>query len=222
MSERFAGKVAFVTGGASGIGKVCAQLFAADGAAVGIADMTEDAGKEVAAEITANGGRAIFVKTNTADAASVEAAVKRTVDEFGRLDFGVNAAGIGGALGTTGEYGIEDWQKVIDVNLTGVFNSCRYEIPEMKKAGGGVIVNISSILGLVGFGGAPAYTAAKHGVVGLTKVAALDHAADNIRVVSVNPGFIETPMVTSAGFGAGDGRVQLHSWQACDEPLRSA
>lgn len=204
MGEKFAGKVAFVTGAASGIGRECALRFAAQGAAVAVCDMNADGGNATVADIEAAGGKALFVNMNAGDAASVEAAVKATVEAFGRLDFAVNNAGIGGAAGTAGEYGLDDWAKVIDVNLNGVFYSLRFEVPEMKKAGGGVIVNVSSILGLVGWGMAPAYVAAKHGVMGLTKAAALDHAADNIRVVAVNPGFIETPLLTNAGIEKGN------------------
>lgn len=204
MSDRFTGKVAFITGGASGIGRSAALKFVEGGAAVAICDLNAETGEAFAQEIAASGGRAIFLQCNVADAASVEACVKACVAEFGRLDFGINNAGIGGAAATAGDYTLEDWHKVIDINLNGVFYSLRYEVPEMKKNGGGVIVNISSILGLVGWGMAPAYVTAKHGVAGLTKAAALDHAADNIRVVSVNPGFIETPLLTSAGIEAGN------------------
>ena len=216
MGKRFDGKVAFVTGGGSGIGRETALLFAADGAAVAVVDMAEEHGKQVVTEIESAGGRAIFVRANVGVAAEVEAAVAATVAAFGRLDYGINNAGIGGAAALAGDYGLDDWHRVIDINLNGVFYGLRYQIPEMRKVGGGVIVNVSSILGLVGFNAAPAYVAAKHGVMGLTKAAAIDHATENIRVAAVNPGFIETPLLTSAGIEKGN---DMYTFIASKHPV---
>ena len=203
MGNRFEGKVAFITGGGSGLGQETARVMGRDGAAIAIADMNEDGGKATVSELQESGIKALFVKCDVSDPDSVRAAVDATVAEFGRLDYGINNAGIGGAAAAAGDYGVDDWHKVISINLDGVFYCIRAEVPEMRKVGGGVIINISSILGLVGFGMAPAYTAAKHGVMGLTRAAALDHAAENIRVVAINPGFIETPLLKSGGIEKG-------------------
>jgi NAD(P)-dependent dehydrogenase (short-subunit alcohol dehydrogenase family) len=189
-----AGKVALVTGAGSGIGQACAVALAARGARVVVADLNEQAAERVAREIGSSSS-AVAVKVDVADSASVEAMVGFAVRTFGGLDIAVNNAGIGGELNPTGEYSIEGWRRVIDVNLNSVFYSMRYEIPAMLQRGGGVIVNMASILGSVGFANSSAYTAAKHGVLGLTKSAALEYATRGIRVVSVGPGFIETPLV---------------------------
>ena len=191
----FEGKVAIVTGGGSGIGEAVAKRMATGGAKVIVADIDEDGGTRVASEI---GDAARFVRADASKPEDNEAMVQAAIDHFGGLDIAVNNAGIGGPPAVTGEYPIDGWQKVIDVNLNGVFYGMRYEIPAMKQRGGGAIVNIASILGSVAFNTAPAYVAAKHGVVGLTKSAALEHAADKIRVTSVGPGFIKTPLVEGA------------------------
>lgn len=195
MQITLEGKTAVVTGAASGIGAAIAAELAASGATVIVADL--DQGKaDAAAKACGNG--AIGATVDVADESSVAALMALAVQKTGRLDYLVNNAGIGGALAPTGEYPTDSWRQVIDVNLSGVFYGMRYAIPEMKKTGGGAIVNIASILGSVGFAQSPAYVAAKHGVVGMTKSTALEHAADNIRVNSVGPGFIHTPLVDSA------------------------
>ena len=216
MASRFEGKVAFVTGGGSGIGRQTALRFAKDGAAVAVVDMDAEGGARVVGEIEADGGKAIFCQCNVAEPASVEAAVKATAEAFGRLDYGINNAGIGGAAATAGDYSLEDWKTVIDINLNGVFYCMHYQVPEMRKVGGGVIVNTASILGLVGFNMAPAYVTAKHGVMGLTKAAAIDHAAENIRVIALNPGFIETPLVEKAGIKPG---TEMYDFIAAKHPM---
>ncbi|WEK05639.1 MAG: SDR family oxidoreductase [Candidatus Devosia phytovorans] len=198
MSKDFDGKVAFVTGGASGIGEAVSKQLAARGAKVVVADLKLDAAEKTVAEIKAAGGEAAAVAVDVSKIDQVEKAVQFTVDTFGKLDVAVNNAGIGGKAAKAGDYTFEDWQKVIDVNLNSVFYSMKYELAAMQKSGGGAIVNMASILGTNGFANAPAYVAAKHGVVGLTKAAAIDYAKEGIRVTAVGPGFIETPLLGSA------------------------
>src|SRR6056297_729372 len=188
----FSNKVALVTGGGSGIGEAAVKAFVEGGAKVLVADIDEANGQRVADEA---GDAAAFFKVDTSDPAQVEAMVARAVELFGGLDIAVNNAGIGGPAATVGDYPIDGWRKVIGVNLDGVFYGMRYQIPEMLKRGGGSIVNIASILGSVAFHSAPAYVAAKHGVVGLTKSAAVEYSAQGIRVNSVGPGFIKTPLI---------------------------
>nr|BAP47469.1 short-chain alcohol dehydrogenase [uncultured organism] len=190
-----ADRSAIVTGGASGIGAAVVEKFAGNGAKVVVADFDEVGGRAMVDKLTADGKTTSFFKVDVAEPDQVEAMVRHAVDTYGGLHIAVNNAGIGGASAPTGEYGIDDWKKVIDINLNGVFYGLRYEIPAMLESGGGAIVNVASILGSVGFANAPAYVAAKHGVVGLTKNAAIEYATQNIRVVSVGPGFIKTPLL---------------------------
>ncbi len=195
------GKVAVVTGGSSGIGLATAQAFAAVSAKVVIADVED--GMNVVAGIRKAGGEAIFVKTDVSKSADIQALVRTTVETFGRLDFAVNNAGIGGTAARTGDYTEEDWNHVISINLTGVWLSMKYELEQMTRQGGGVIVNMASILGWVGFANSPAYVAAKHGVLGLTKTAAIEYAAQNIRINAICPAFIYTPLLENAGITEG-------------------
>lgn len=197
------GKVALVTGGSQGIGEAVVRAFVREGAKVVIADILDEIGEALAAEIRAGGGEAVYVHANVTKEEDVKGMVDAALKAFGRLDFGINNAGIGGASAPAGEYTLENWNRVIDVNLTGVFLSLRHEIPEMLKVGGGVVINISSILGWVGFANSAAYVAAKHGVLGLTKSAAMEYATQNIRVLAVSPAFIETPLLTNAGMAPG-------------------
>lgn len=187
-------KVAIVTGGASGIGQAVVELFVKEGAKVIIADLNVELGEKLAAKLGAN---TYFIKSNAASPTDNEQLVQETIKKFGKLDIAVNNAGIGGVSAPTGEYDIEEWKKVTSINLDGVFYGMRYQIPAMLKNGGGSIVNIASILGQVGFAGSPAYVAAKHGVVGLTKTAAWDYGTQGIRINAVGPGFIETPLLSS-------------------------
>ncbi|RZK78257.1 MAG: glucose 1-dehydrogenase [Pedobacter sp.] len=188
-------RVSIVTGAGSGIGKAVAITFAAEGAKVVVSDITEANGAAVVEEIKKNGGDAIFIKADTASATDNEELVKATVAHYGALHITVNNAGVGGEAAPTGEYGIESWDKVIAINLSGVFYGLRYQIPAILSSGGGSIINMASILGQAGTKGSPAYVAAKHGVVGLTKAAALEYADQKVRVNSVGPGYIKTPLL---------------------------
>ncbi|GAA0504836.1 oxidoreductase [Paractinoplanes deccanensis] len=195
MEQDFAGKVAIVTGGGSGIGEATAVLLAQRGAKVVVADWDAEAAERVAKDI---GDAAMPYAVDVSDPEGCGAMVHAAVEAFGRLDVAVNNAGIGGPQALTGEYPLDGWERVIGVNLNGVFFSMRAEIPAMLASGGGAIVNMTSILGSVGFGMAVAYVAAKHGVVGMTKSAALEYARQGIRINSVGPGFIDTPLLASA------------------------
>ena len=196
-NKMFEDKVGLVTGGASGIGEACALTFARGGAKVAVSDLNTELGEKVVAEIKQAGGDAIFLKVDVSDSQAVEKMVTDTVTAFGKLNIAVNNAGIGGEQNSTGNYSIDGWNKVMNVNLNSVFYCMRYEIPEMLKAGSGAIVNMSSILGSVGFAGSPAYVAAKHGVLGLTKSAALEYGKQGIRINSVGPAFIKTPLLNT-------------------------
>jgi NAD(P)-dependent dehydrogenase (short-subunit alcohol dehydrogenase family) len=197
------GKIGLVTGAGSGIGRATALAMVREGAKVVVSDVDDKGGAETVKMIVDAGGDAFFVHADVSDPKQVEALVKAAVAKYGALHLGVNNAGIGGESATVGDYSIEGWRKVMSINLDGVFYSMKYEIQAMLAAGGGAIVNISSILGLVGFPQASAYTSAKHGVVGLTKAAAIEYGQAGIRVNSVNPGFVSTPLLTSAGIVEG-------------------
>ena len=191
-------KVALVTGAASGIGRAIALLYAREGAKVVVSDLDGDRGTETAAMIAAQGGQAHFVAADVGSAEDARMLVSATVARFGGLDIACNNAGIGGPSAETADYPLDGWAQVINVNLSGVFYGMKYQIGAMLESGtGGSIVNIASILGAVGFASAPAYTAAKHGVLGLTKVAALEYGARGIRVNAVGPAFIHTPMISA-------------------------
>ncbi len=191
----FDGKVALVTGGGSGIGEAIAMLLADRGASVVVTDIHLDTARRVAEAIGVRGGAAAAFAANVADPEDSKASVDFAVATYGALHLAVNNAGIGGTLGPVGDLSPDDWATVIGVNLNGVFYGMHYQIPAMLAAGGGSIVNMSSILGLVGEPGAPAYTAAKHAVTGLTKSAAIAYSSQGVRVNSVHPGYIETPMI---------------------------
>lgn len=191
----FSGKVALVTGGASGIGAACVRQFAYKGAAVVVSDVDTNLGEKLVHELTGRGHQVHFIRSDVADPISVKQLLDDIVTTFGQLDIAVNNAGIAGETKPTGDYSIENWQRVINTNLNGVFYGMRYEIPVMLERGSGVICNMASILGSVGFAQAPAYVAAKHGIVGLTKAAALEYGQFGIRINSVGPGFIKTPMI---------------------------
>lgn len=191
-------KVAIVTGSGSGIGRAIALLYAAEGAKVVVSDIDEKAGNDAVSEIKQTGGEAIFVKADTSNPEDGKRLVDETVKTFGGLHVAVNNAGIGGPLKQTGEYPVDGWDKVIAINLSGVFYGLRYQIPAILKSGGGSIINVASILGKAGTKGSPAYVAAKHGVVGLTKAAALEYADQHIRINAIGPGYIITPLLTKS------------------------
>ncbi|MFE0811159.1 SDR family NAD(P)-dependent oxidoreductase [Streptomyces sp. NPDC058848] len=205
----FTGRTALVTGAASGIGLATARRLGSAGAKVVVADHNTEGAEKAAADLRAEGVEAAAVELDVTRPKSVEAAVKFTVDAFGTLDLAVNNAGIGGPSAPTGEYDVDAYQRVVRTNLDGVFYSMRYELPAMAGKGG-AIVNVASILGSVGFAGSPAYVAAKHGVVGLTKAAAAEYAAKGIRVNAVGPGFIDTPLLKTMDEAAYNGLVALH------------
>lgn len=188
-------KVCLVTGAASGIGRAIALAYAREGAKVVVSDVDSAGGNETLALLrAATGSSAVMWPADVSNAADCEQLVARCVETYGRLDVACNNAGIGGDLAPTADYPLEGWQRVIGVNLSGVFHCMKYELPELVKTRGS-IVNVASILGSVGFANAPAYTAAKHGVVGLTKTAALEYSAQGVRINAVGPAFIHTPMI---------------------------
>lgn len=188
-------KVVIVTGAGSGFGKRMSELYAQNGAWVVAADIAEDNGRQTVGLIKKNGGKAVYIRTDVGNPADCENLVKETVHHFGKLDIAFNNAGIAGEPKPVGEYPVETWDKLIQVNLSGVFYCLRYQIPEMIKAGGGVIVNMASTFGLVGFAGASAYVAAKHGIIGLTRNIALEYGRQNIRANAVCPGHTQTPIM---------------------------
>ena len=189
-------KVALVTGASSGIGRAVALAYARDGAKVVVSDMNSEGGQETVAMMRNQGGDAIFVAADVGKPSDSQALVERTVAHFGRLDVACNNAGIGGPSAPIADYPLDGWANVININLSGVFYGMQQQIAAMLKTGGGSIVNMASVLGAVGFATNSAYTAAKHGVVGLTQVAALEYSGLGVRVNAVGPGFIHTPMVS--------------------------
>src|SRR5436305_8411182 len=205
----FAGKVAFVTGAGSGIGRATALAFAREGASVVVADASAQENQETARMIEEAGGRALAVTCDVRQAEDVKRALDRTIETFGRLDVAFNNAGVEQGPAATAELTEEEWDRIVDTDLRGVFLCMKHEIPLLLKQGGGAIVNTSSGAGVKGFKGQAAYAAAKHGVVGLTRCAALDYAAQNVRVNAVCPGIIDTPMMDRFTGGTPEGRAKV-------------
>jgi 3-hydroxybutyrate dehydrogenase len=217
MPGRVEGKIALVTGGASGIGRATALTFAREGAKLIIADMHEEGGQQTVHMITEKGGEALFVRTDVTQPTEVEALISKAVQTYGRLDCAHNNAGVTQrAYPPTAEFPEEDWHRVLAVNLTGVWLCMKYEIPQMLTQGRGAIVNTASVAGLVGLAGRSAYVASKHGVVGITRTAALEYAQHGIRVNCVCPGYIRTPMVAYVLQTEG---AQLEAQMVAREPI---
>jgi NAD(P)-dependent dehydrogenase (short-subunit alcohol dehydrogenase family) len=206
------GKTAIVTGGGSGIGRAVALAYAREGAHVVVSDLNEEGGRETLQRIAEAhpDTESLFVRSDAGSAADNEALVQAAVERFGGLHVACNNAGIAGELNPVADMGVEAWDTVVRINLSGVFYAMRAQIPRMLQAGGGAIVNMASILGQVGTAGAAGYVAAKHGVLGLTRTAALDYSAKGVRVNAVGPGYIDTPLLEALPAEARPPLVALH------------
>lgn len=213
--NKFTGKVAFVTGGGNGIGRATALAFAREGASVVVADVSEENNRETARLIEEIGGQALAVTCNVTRAEDVRNALDKTIEKFGRLDIAFNNAGVEQKKAATAELEEEEWNRIVDTNLRGVFLCMKYEIPLILKQGGGAIVNTSSGAGIIGVAYGAAYVASKHGLIGLTKSTALEYAKSNIRVNAVCPGYIETEMMDRFTGGTSEGREKV----IAEEPI---
>ncbi len=210
MEHSLAGKTALVTGAASGIGKAIALLYGQHGANVLVSDIDAEKGQVVVEQIKGMDVQAHFVLADVGDPAECQRLVTEAVNRYGKLDIACNNAGIGGELNKTADYSLEGWQKIININLNSVFYCLKYQLAQMAKQGSGVVVNMASILGQVGTPNSPGYVAAKHGVVGLTKTAALEYAASGIRVNAVGPAYIDTPLLSVLPAEAREQLISMH------------
>ena len=197
--KKLENKTVFVTGGLSGIGKACAVAAAKEGANIVIADLKSDKVDKTMAEIKLENPKAVFIECDVSVYKQVESTIQQAISIFSSIDVALNNAGIGGEPNKVGDMNEEAWLKVISVNLNGIFNCMKHELTQMLKQKQGVIVNMSSILGKVGFANSSHYVAAKHGIIGLTQTAAIEYAIEGIRINAICPGFIETPLLTNAG-----------------------
>lgn len=208
---RFENKVAFITGGASGIGKASAVAIAAEGARVVIADLANSAHEEAVSEIKAAGsGEVLFVPVDVSSASSIDSAIEKAVAQFGRIDIALNNAGIGADGKNLGDEDDAVYRRVISINLDGVFLGMKRQIAQFIKQGGGVIVNTASAMGLVAMKGNSPYVASKHGIIGLTKAAAIEYGQHNIRINAICPGYVDTPILGKLSEEVREGIIALH------------
>jgi NAD(P)-dependent dehydrogenase (short-subunit alcohol dehydrogenase family) len=208
--KRYVGKVALVTGGGNGIGAACCERLSVEGAAVAVLDLNYAAAQDVVDELTARGGQVMAIGVDVTQADSVARAVKRVHAELGRLDVAINNAGIGGAFHTLESLPIEQWNSTIAVNLTGIYFCLRAELPILAAGGGGSVINVASIMGTVAMPNIAAYVASKHGVIGLTKVAAIEYGAKNVRVNAVAPTFVRTALTDTVDDAGWQGLTAMH------------
>lgn len=215
-------RIALITGAGSGIGKAIAILYASEGAKVVVSDIDEEGGQETTNLIRQTGGHAVFEKADTSVAEEHKNMVDKIIQQFGALHIAVNNAGISGPLNNVAGYPIDGWDRVISINLSGIFYGMHYQIPAIIASGGGSIVNMASILGRVGTKGSPAYVAAKHGVIGLTEAAALEYADAGIRINAIGPGYIRTPLLNILDDGTLNLLKGLHPMGRLGEPKEVA
>lgn len=215
QTGQFAGKTIFITGAGTGIGRATALVFAREGASVAAAGVTEDDLQETVRQVTQQGGRAIAVRCDVTKTADVQAALAATIKAFGRLDYAFNNAGVEQKKVAAAELEEDEWDRIMNTNMRGLYLCLKHEIPLILEQGGGAIVNVSSGAGVIGVRNSLAYTGSKHGVIGMTRSAALDYAAQNLRINVVCPGYIDTPMMDRFTGGTKEGREKV----TMEEPI---